>query len=339
MCMPKRIISLLLCCIFSMSAIAQSFADTHQQNVCLRLYQEICSKYTLYNNSQLITLFEECESCCINLDEDALLLQLMNADSANVYFRKTVTDFIKTDSSGILEMLGNAYSKASFLYIQEYPDNAIQKQKMAMHFYAKLASKTLLASTLQNIAFIYDERLKNKKLANIYALAALQHWKVMHDSTNAANMYKYIGYLYGENNERDKGLAYIDSALVLYYTLGNSMGQAVSYFNRAQVYQNTSLKDSVVYYLGKAKEIWITHDNFRRIYKINNELINEYTLLKKFNKAEKLIVDNQVLDDEYGENIFHEHRIEFYEMSVALYTLKGNTKIAEKYTHMIDSFK
>lgn len=149
-----------------------------------------------------------------------------------------------------------------------------------------------VALDIQNIGFVYDEKKGNFKKALNQTDKALKIWNKLKDTLNMANMYKYKGLLFGKMHCFESAKKEIKTAIYYYSKMKYKNGIAVSYNNLAHVYKEEKRIDSSYLFFIKSRKIWKEEKDDKRIFKINNNLLN---LLKDFkNKIE--------FDSIYNEN-------------------------------------
>lgn len=253
-----------------------------------------------YSQEKSGDLFSRCQSCCEETKNDSLLLQLFLADSSTYFVNPRFSEIIrkaitKNGPESPTKVLGDSYKSLAFSYSKTLPDSAIYFYDRASTYYRSVSDTIGLGITLQNIAFCYEEKKNNINEALRYSLQAKEIWEASNDSMNAANIYKYVGYLMGKQKKYTEGKMYIYKAETLFHTLDNSRGIAVCYFDLAMLYKEERQLDSTVVFLLKAKNIWKGYDDSSRIFNINNELLQVYSSMKKRRKAFQVLSENEAI--------------------------------------------
>jgi tetratricopeptide (TPR) repeat protein len=215
--------------------------------------------------------------------------------------------------SGDKDRLAMSKAKLGNYYYNRSPQTSIDYNKAAVDLFIKAKNKQWTALSYQNIAFAYEEGLKNYQEAIKYVDKAIPIWRELKDTMNEANILKYQGYLYGKIKEFPKAMSFINQAIEKFRTKKFEQGVGVCYFDLSQVYFEMGNIDSCKSFLLKSKAIYKKNNEYLRIFIVNNQLMrihmnNDDYLTSKdfFDENEKIANKNEI----YGE-----HLLEFYEMS------------------------
>lgn len=220
--------------------------------------------------------------------------------------------------------------KADSLAIRvgDIPNRAAIQEKLAFHYFSRNAGKSLhhyeqaislyrqadnqkkMAMCTQNMAFVYDEGLKDNINALEKAGEALQLWRQQNDTMQQANIYKYIGLLEGRLGQYRAAKENISKAIVLFNSQNYTQGIAVCYFDLANVLLEEKDATSAITQLHKAKTIWQGHKDSTRIYIINTALIKGFSANGSQAEIKELLKENLQIEQQV--EIYWSNRLDFY---------------------------
>jgi len=213
------------------------------------------------------------------------------------------------NKDSLLEIISN---KTALYYYDDNAELYINYIKKSASVVSKSNNKFKYANLIQNIAFVYDEKLTEYDEAINYCLKAIKIWQEINDTLNIANMQKYLGYLYGKVREFEKAKYSIIHSISLYESKKNEKGIAVSYFDFALVYYEEGLIDSALFYLKNAKHIWNKYDEKSRIFLINNHILRCY--FEDKNNPEYIQCKNENNNILKSNSIYKKHIDDFHDI-------------------------
>jgi|GEM_PF-3363939 len=226
--------------------------------------------------------------------------------------------------------------KIATYYFEIDPNKSISYFEKASKIYDQINNSKHLGFCLQNIAFSYDEKLDDFKMAIKYAEKALFVWEKNEDLYQAANMLKYIGLLYSKIEEFVMAETYIQKAIDQYTLLGFDTGLAVCYYNLALVNERMQNLDSSLQYLKKAKDLWkLTNNHSSRIFIVNNALFKIYLTTEDLSKAFEVYLENKP----NARSVPWQHELNFYEHSKIYFNKKGDSDSVTLYKSKIAMLK
>ena len=197
---------------------------------------------------------------------------------------------IKTDKINI-----DSLEQFAFQSYSENPMQAAEIFKKVAAEYRELKNYKKSGQTNLNIAGIYEEKLSDYSTALFYSKQSLQDWKTTNDSMQIANLYKYVGYIEGLNNNYDKAEEDIQTAINIYTQLNFKQGIAVSNINMAKVMLlKTNYKEAKKYY-DKSKAFWNKIGDKSRIFDNNLVGIRIFQKLSQTEQVSKLIQENELI--------------------------------------------
>jgi tetratricopeptide (TPR) repeat protein len=188
-------------------------------------------------------------------------------------------------------------------------DMSIQYRDGAGQSYAAAGDRVRANFCMQNIGFAFEERKNDMVNARRYIDRALKEWEKLNDTTQQANLNKYIGLLEGKTGKYASGKEYVHKAIAQFKSVDNSSGVAVCYFDMGIIYFEETRFDSAIAYFNKANAYWKEIGNSDRIFGINNYLLRTYGKMQDNVNASKLIADNEAM---LGEKTYWEDRLKFY---------------------------
>jgi len=151
----------------------------------------------------------------------------------------------------------NANEKEAHSFYSKNSDSFRHYSQKAIEEYIQNHDTTGLTRCYQNMAFEYDEVEDDIPNAFVFTSAALCYYQMRNDTLQIANLYKYIGRLYGRLGVFAAGKNYLEKAVALYKTQKFEKGIYVSYLNLASLY--------------------VTEGNFREAKKIGKEVRSFWT--------------------------------------------------------------
>lgn len=215
--------------------------------------------------------------------------------------------------SGDKERMAMAKAKLGGFYKEKNPQKSIDYNKNAAELFSKSKNKTWTALSYQNIAFTYEEELKNYQEALKYVDKALQLWSELKDTLGEANILKYKGFLYGKIKDFSKAMIFINQAIEKFTAKNFEQGIGVCYFDKSQVYFEMGNMDSCKVYLLKSKAIFKKNNEYLRIFIVNNQLMRIYINSDDYLTAKDFFDENEKIANK--NEIYWEHLLSFYEMS------------------------
>ena len=259
------------------------------------------SKYLLITS----ILFVSCSNPKQNNKEDILLIieRFENKDS-------TIT---KDEVVNILSLLDNnddsltevIYDNAFLYFYNKDANTCLFFLKKKLELLKLQDNLQEYAICTQNIAFVYDEKLHDYKLAEEYSLEAMAIWEKNNDILNTANMLKYIGYINGKLENFSAAKSYINKSINKYTALKYEKGLAVCYFDLALVFMYENVNDSVLFFLKKSKNIWSKYSEVNRIFKINNQILqltseqkSDLDFIECYNSNVEILESHNVLEQD-----------------------------------------
>ncbi len=183
--------------------------------------------------------------------------------------------------------------KVSYQFYESKPETFISLNKAAFLLYKKSDSKKEMAQVLQNLAFVYTEKIKDYKLANTNITLSIGLWKELNNTLQEANLLKYKGMINGYLKNYNTAKRDIRLAIKKFKELNYSNGIYISYLDLAKVYEQESKLDSSIYYANLNKKYFEEQKDTFRIFTVNNNLINYYLHSKEYNKAKEISVSNK----------------------------------------------
>lgn len=334
----------LMCFCFYNSISAQNNDAIIEGNSCLYSFLKFKETYTK-NLKEAKQHFQVAEECCRITGNNSVLIQLFLADTLNILstdrFKSSLKENISLNNSPALA-LATAFNKEAIHLYELNPDSTINLLKKSSLLFLKEGRYKDAATCLQNIAFTYEEKQKKYHEAIGYSLTSIYYWNMLKDSIGAGNIYKYLGLLYGKIGKVNLAVANVNKAIDYFTPTHFERGIAVCNYDMALIYFESNKIDSAIYYIQLSKEKWKEFNDSKRIFGINNKLINFYFKKKNLKYAQQILLENQA-SIEKNADFYWKDKLDFYENAKQFYTLKKNDK--EKihynnlYTNLIDSLK
>lgn len=234
-----------------------------------------------------------------------------------IIFLMITGHFVIAQDTTLLKKKARAYIEQAHVYYKTDPNKSILYNDSAATAYAQLANKPWQAMATQNIAFAYEEKLKNTATAVLYMEKAKAIWETTGDKKGLANNLKYLGMLYGKQNNYDKAKKYINDAIRLFEEADFKAGVAVSYFDMAAVYEQAGYIDSSIQFLLKNKNYFLEEKDSSRIFLVNNKLFSSYRKTGNLPAVQSVYLENTKL--EKSEDIYYQHLLDFYRLCIAYF--------------------
>lgn len=175
--------------------------------------------------------------------------------------------------------------------------------RAAIPIFKEVAEKSLefgklkkVGTTYLNLSNIYDENVKNRDSALIFADMSLDIWRQTKDSMQEANLLKYRGFLKGAAGKTKDGIKDVEAAIALYEQLGFEQGWAVSIFNLAQIYFEEGDKEKSAELLDKANQFWRDRGESIRVYTNNLFGIELYKAIGNDEKRKAAIAECEQIE-------------------------------------------
>lgn len=228
-----------------------------------------------------------------------------------------------------------------FCYSISYPDSFIYYQLIASGLFADAGNFARASYCLQNIAFKYEERNEISRALK-YSNDALSIHTLRKDTASMANMYKYVGMLKSKLGWYNEGRQDITKAISLFNAKRNYLGVAVCNFDMALLELDLKKKDSSIFYIEKAKQLWLDQKgNTVRIFIWNNKLLEISLSTEDAVKSVNVYSQNlEILNSSDGGHIAPTILTEFYKNAYKVHHLCGdsaNEKIfLDKYQKSIE---
>jgi tetratricopeptide (TPR) repeat protein len=218
-------------------------------------------------------------------------------------------------------------------------DKSIHHFRQAVSYYTLLGDKPNMAIGLQSLAFAYDEQKFNVADAIPYARQALDIWKELDDTLQAANMYKYVGLLQGKTSQGTLAKQNITKAIELYRAKHYENGVAVSWHNLAIVNQYQRRYDSAIAYIDMASRYWRGKDS-ARLFELNNLAIEIHLAVNNVSAAQAAYAENSAI---FSDKYFWRDKLTFYSNGASVLSAAGDEKNAaiarKKYDTLYESLK
>jgi tetratricopeptide (TPR) repeat protein len=250
----------------------------------------------------------------------------MEPDAYTVYLEKLDADAVAKNDNCSSAIINESLST---FYYERDAQKSIGYREKAARLFAAAGDKINAIFCRQNIAFVYDEQLHDYPQALKQALAALNEWDWLGDTLQQANMYKYIGYLYGKLGNPTKGMENIAKAIELYKSKDFGSGLAVSYFDCATIQFEQKNYPIAVTMLQLAKKYWNTENNAGRIVGVNNFLLRIFILLEDYTQATDVYNDNLDLIDKEG--VYWKDKLHFHQYAREYLRNTGEPASADKH--------
>lgn len=168
--------------------------------------------------------------------------------------------------------MSNLERQAQSFYSKD-TDSFEYYSKQAINEYIQNNDTVSFSRCYQNLAFSNDEIEHDYPAAFVYATTALFYYDATSDTLRMANMYKYIGYLYGKLGIYGIGHEYINRAISFYKTKQFDKGVYVSLFDLATLYASEGSCEKAVALCRKTREFWIMNFDASRIFSVNNQML------------------------------------------------------------------
>ena len=247
----------------------------------------------------------------------------------NLFVFKSYGQEFTSSRADSLRNIGNSYYDSN-------PRKCITYLDSAALLYDKLDKKKQRAYCIQNIAFVFHEKLNNIDSSIIYIEKAIAIWKELKEPLNQANLFKYYGMLLSKQGEYLEGIEAIRKAIDLFEKNSFTPGKAVSYFDLALLYENASQIDSSIYYFKKNKAYFEAKQDTFRIFLVNNKLFENHMKKEKYNSASEIYENNLKL--EKSSRVHWQHLIDYYKISMLFFQNTDNSELydlnQEKYKQL-----
>jgi tetratricopeptide (TPR) repeat protein len=151
--------------------------------------------------------------------------------------------------------------------------------------------------TIQNKAFVLEEKFLNFNQAILLADSAYDYWTSVGDFNNKANISKYLGYVFSCMGEFKLSKQYIDTAYYYFKLVGNENGVLVTKFDEALLYFNMKDFNKSLNLLNEVKSLWLSEEDYQRVFFTNIKIIQNYQICKPKNSDEicHLLQENKAL--------------------------------------------
>jgi len=253
-----------------------------------------------------------------------LILVFVNLFIVNFYGQE-----VKISEADSLRNLGGSFYNTN-------PEKCIELLDSAAKLYRLLNEKRQQAFSYQNIAFAYNENLDNVDSAIVYIEKAVPIWIEIQDTSNQANILKYLGMLQGKKGEYSNGINTIRKAIALFDSCNFQSGIAVSYFDLALLYDNANQIDSTIYYLNRNKAYFETQQDTFRVFLVNNKIFESYLKNENYSSASEIYKSNLTLEN--SSRVYWQHLIDYYSISMKYFKLVDNSELydlnQEKYKQL-----
>lgn len=200
--------------------------------------------------------------------------------------------------------------KLAFYYFSRDGRKSLEHYQQAIDWHTKAGNLKKAAICTQNMAFVYDEGLKENAKALEMARKAVHMWAMQNDTMQQANIYKYIGLIEGRLGQYKAAKEHIDKAILLFASQNYTQGVAVSYYDLGNVLLYEKDVPAAITQLLKSKELWMQHKDNTRVYIINTALLKGYAATGDHTNAKEMLRENQQIEEQI--NIFWSNRLDFY---------------------------
>jgi hypothetical protein len=269
--------------------------------------------------------------------DSALRAIISDAESSMEY--KTTACF-KLDSlvvaENIPDMRGDIYARLGGLNFNVNPKQAIAYYKTAITFYKLEGNKPWTGFSYLNTGSVFDEKLHIYDSAVYYVNLSYQKWIEVGDTTQMANVLKYLGLLKAKAGHPEEGKKDVILSVALFKNSKFPQGVAVAYFDLAGIWDIQNNSDSALYYYGISKDMQIAKADTFRIVTINNKMLEVYIKLKDFNACKKIIQECEALNPE---NFYWLMQLAFYKDCVDYYTLIKDEPNLLQYQKKLEALK
>ncbi len=261
--------------------------------------------------------------------DSALVAIISNAETSQ---QQKTTACLKLDSIAIAignqEVRGNIYARLAGLNFNTNPSLAIPYYKTAIILYKKVDNKPWTAFSYLNIGSVFDEKLKVYDSAVYYLNLSYLLWIEIGDTTQQANILKYLGLLKAKTGQFEEGIKDVRLSIDLFKKSTFPQGVAVAYFDLAGIWDVQKNSDSALYYYGVAKQMQTQNADSFRIAIINNKLIEIYRRINNQQACKTLISENEKL---LPEKLFWSVPLEFYTNALKFYETIADSKNVKIY--------
>jgi hypothetical protein len=223
-----------------------------------------------------------------------------------------------------------------YIFFYRYADKSITCCRISADEYDKAGDTVRANFCLQNIGFIYEERKNDIPNARKYIERALIGWKKLNDTTQQANLNKYLGYLEGKAGNYINGKRLVRKAISQFRSVNDENGVAVSYFDMARIFMAQHKPDSAISYLNKAHEHWGKVSNADRMFGVNNYLMSNYFLKKDTTRMAAVYKNNTAL---LSEKIHWQDKLKFYHYAWHYAELSTEPVLEKRYRARYDMLK
>lgn len=245
----------------------------------------------------------------------------------------------KSEATSQTIITADSLKNIAYTYYDTNPTKSIEYNDSAIQIYKQFDDNRNLALCYQNVCFAYYEKLDNPKEAQSFAIKSIDSWHLEQDTLAEANMIKYLGLVQGDLGLFSEAKSNIKKAIFLFDTKGFKAGVAVSNHNLGLIYKQEGKMDSCIYYLNLNKRFFASMNQYKRVFGVNNELLECYLQLNNLDEAEKIFNSNKEIFNEY--QIYWQDQISFYRISKSYFERTGNKELLEfyhkKYTYLKDS--
>ncbi|MCB2196210.1 MAG: hypothetical protein KQH79_10130 [Bacteroidetes bacterium] len=255
-----------------------------------------------------------------------ILMILIFSGKAEAAHQKTI---VSADS---LKNLGYTYYDSNPVKCIAYNDSAAQ-------IYKQFNDNRNVALCFQNICFAYYEKLNNPQQAQDFAVKSINLWNLEQDTLAEANIIKYLGLIQSDLGLFREAKSNIKKAIFLFKSKGFKAGEAVSYRNLGLIYKQEHKLDSCIYYLNLNKKFFVSINQNKRVFGVNNDLLECYIDFNRMEEAENIFNSNNDILKEY--QIYWQDKVNFYRISKSYFENLGNKELLDfynlKYTYLKDS--
>lgn len=232
----------------------------------------------------------------------------------------------KEDDAGASALL---HQRLGHYYYDKFPKLSINNNKKAYEQFLKDSNERQAAMCLHSIGFVFEEHLNKHDSAINYIQQAIAMHEKLHDTSELANMNKYVGVLYAKTGRFAEGKSYVDKAIKTYKEQRYEPGIAVCQYDMATIYLLQKKFDSSLYYLKQAKTYWQRNKNQSRILNVNNQIVAAYMMSRKQEEALKAMNENDKMLGSKG--LYYGDVLKHYQNKSQFYMLKKDKEKAYSY--------
>ena len=213
-------------------------------------------------------------------------------DSSLFFTKKALDLAIKIDSDSLQ---ANNYRRLAILYSRKSDyENAEKYGKLALESSKSIGDWNLIASANTMLGNQFYKK-NDYDIALKYYLEADSIYSANRDKSRfAAMVYDNIGSIYAELKD-ERALHYIDKAFTTYSHIDDEEGKNYSYILKAIYYQTAGNSEKAIENLETAREFYENYGNSFRTKEIYGRLINNYSSIGEYQKAEKYLKKSESL--------------------------------------------